>query len=442
MINTLVLTAFLLGTSVTIFFGSTSALILPLLVNGAIAAALVLIAWFRKPIWALYAALFVVLLPIGLIPPEIHSLLSRSITVIAFVAWLFAVVNRKHQVIWAITALLMLGFLFWGTVTLFWAKNLDSGTTILQAYALRLVLFLLLIPNQIRTKENLDGLMNTLAVSGWLLILVSFGIILFEGYETGSRFKVFGENENTLGILALVTMPGVLWQAMRASERYKVLRMLTASIFLIMAIGLTALSGSRGSAISMIVTLSVFWFWKPTRLWGKISLIILVIAVIITPFVFTTTLDRFAGTPKDTFLGGREVLWQEGRRIITENPLLGVGIGNSPFVLQTALGNWDCDWVAMHNPIMVIWSETGFPGIILYLGVLISAVCSFARQYRHYRSLSIQWLVPYFALIASLLPGYMVSWIKGGGMESDFSYFLMLALLLIPSCLNIEASQS
>jgi hypothetical protein len=41
-------------------------------------------------------------------------------------------------------------------------------------------------------------------------------------------------------------------------------------------------------------------------------------------------------------------------------------------------------------------------------------------------------LTPYFALVCSAFVGYMFSWIKGGGMESDFSYFLMLALLLIP----------
>ena len=32
----------------------------------------------------------------------------------------------------------------------------------------------------------------------------------------------------------------------------------------------------------------------------------------------------------------------------------------------------------------------------------------------------------------------MFSWIKGGGIESDFSYFMMVALLVIPSCVDIK----
>lgn len=47
-----------------------------------------------------------------------------------------------------------------------------------------------------------------------------------------------------------------------------------------------------------------------------------------------------------------------------------------------------------------------------------------------------RFLTPYFALISCLFASYMPSWIKGGGMESDFTYFLILALLVIPSQLE------
>jgi O-antigen ligase len=96
------------------------------------------------------------------------------------------------------------------------------------------------------------------------------------------------------------------------------------------------------------------------------------------------------------------------------------------------------EWVAIHNPVLTIWAETGIPGIVLYLGVLGSAVWSFARHYRRHRVASIERLMPYFALVASLFLGYMPSWIKGGGMESNHTYFLMLALLLIPCSLETE----
>ena len=93
----------------------------------------------------------------------------------------------------------------------------------------------------------------------------------------------------------------------------------------------------------------------------------------------------------------------------------------------------------MHNPILTVWSETGIPGIILYLGILVSAIWSFAKQYLRYKKRDAgEKFTPYFSLVASVFLGYMVSWFKGGGMQTHFTYFLLLALLLIPSGMDID----
>ena len=110
----------------------------PLVVGGAVAAMAIGVAWLRKPVWALYAAIFVVLLPKGLIPDRIHSILNRSTLLIALGVWLFDAITRRRRIAWTSTALLMLGFLAWGTVTLTWAPNLGLGMDKLVQYASRL----------------------------------------------------------------------------------------------------------------------------------------------------------------------------------------------------------------------------------------------------------------------------------------------------------------
>lgn len=45
-------------------------------------------------------------------------------------------------------------------------------------------------------------------------------------------------------------------------------------------------------------------------------------------------------------------------------------------------------------------------------------------------------LASYFALMSSVFVGFMLSWIKGGGLEYHRTYFLMLSLLLVPSQLD------
>jgi O-antigen ligase len=171
-------------------------------------------------------------------------------------------------------------------------------------------------------------------------------------------------------------------------------------------------------------------------------LLILVVAVVSAPFAFSTILARLEVERGDTRLGGREALWRAAWLLIRDHIWWGVVMGNAPYEVTNYLrmfrGVWQYDRVAIHNPILTIWAETGIPGMLLYLGVLGSAVWLFVRQYRRHRKAGVAWLVPYFALVSSVFVGYMLSWIKGGGMESDFTYFLMLGLLLIPGGLDIE----
>jgi putative inorganic carbon (HCO3(-)) transporter len=141
-------------------------------------------------------------------------------------------------------------------------------------------------------------------------------------------------------------------------------------------------------------------------------------------------------------LGGREALWQATTRLILDHPWGGVGIGNAPYavmpyvrLLRSVLGH---EAVAVHNPVLTIWAETGILGILLYLGVLGSAVGSFARQYRRHHRSGSRLLALYFAVVSSAFLGYMASWIKGGGMEHDHTFFLVVAFLLIPSGLDLE----
>lgn len=404
---------------------------------------------FRISVLTLYAALFVALLPVGLILPSVHSILNRLTAVLALFTWLCCNFSGR-RFIWSLSISLMLGFLVWSCITLYWADNLDAGGTVLLAYTMRFLVFLLLIPNLIRTREELNGLMHTLALSGWVLLLVSAANILFEGYTPGTRFKLLSENENALGILALLMMLGALWPALRPTRQHGMRRNILATIFLLLTMGLVAVSGSRGSAISLFVTLLAFWFWKSTRRWGKLGIYLLVLVIAVAPVVFMATFDRFVssmeGDSRDTVLGGREVLWQAGLEIIGTYPFLGVGIGNSAFemvpLVKQPVTSEQQEGAPAHNPVIAVWSETGLPGIVLYLGVLISACWSFVQQYRKCRDSGNEYLLPYFAIVASVFLGFMASWIKGGGMESHFTYFLFLSLLLIPASLDLGGPEN
>jgi putative inorganic carbon (HCO3(-)) transporter len=417
----------------------------PIIVGGGIplvmALGMLLVLWYRKPVWAVYSALFVAFMPLGLIPGNMHSIINRTLVVVALALWLLSVFRRSAKVTWGLPSWLMLGFLFWGGVSLLWARNQEAGITSLEVYSSRVILFLVLIPNLIRTQKELNGLMSTLALSGWLLVVAGVCTIMILGYQPGSRLRVLEMNENELGIYLIVSMAGVLWPVMQPLK-HNFLKKGTVGLFLLLAIGLIAMSGSRGSAISLFVLLLACCFWKPTRPWGKLGFLILGIGVLILPSAYETSLERFTGQTGGTPLGGREILWKAGWEIIKGSPLHGVGIGNSPYAMNSYLGEVEQDGVPLHNPILAIWSETGIPGIALYLGVLVSAVWSFLQKYKMIKRYGVAAFAPYFPLIGSFFLGYLFSWIKAGGVEYEITYFLMVALLMIPSSLNMSAAAS
>jgi|WetSurSiteA1Bulk_404760.scaffolds.fasta_scaffold00221_6 putative inorganic carbon (hco3(-)) transporter len=422
----------------------------PIIVLGSIIAITSFFIWIKKPIWALYFAIFMVLLPTSLIPAQINSYMNRTAIVIAFLVWVLDLINRRSRINLVPTTLLLGVFIVWAAMSLMWTEDLSDGTNILQRYVLRFILFLILIINEVRTKKTFNGLMNILALSGGLLVIVSIVTVLKQGYSVGQRLQVLDVNENELGISLLITMPAVFWWSLRpANKPVSILKKLLATIFLFVSIGLIGLSGSRGSAISLGFMLIGFLLWKSTRFWGILGLLVIGIAILSIPILFTTTIDRFLGAPGETALGGREYIWPVAWLLIKDHLILGVGIGNSPNQIFPYLVNagimrlslLSVSEISIHNPLLVIWAETGLLGLIIYLGILISAVIDFIRQYINSRNMKEGYLIPYFALVSSMFIGYIASWIKGGGMESDPSYFLVIALLIIPSQILLDKKE-
>lgn len=413
----------------------------PLIILAVVAGFIAIFTWIEKPIWALYFTIFAVLLPDSLIPAQVNSYINRFATIIALAVWIIDIIRHRRRIIISTSTLLMALFILWSAVTLLWAEYFSEGSTALQRYIIRMVLFLLLVINQIKTRKELDGLMGILALNGWVYVAVSVQSIIMQGYTSGTRLQVLDINENSLGLSLLFTLPAVFWWAFYSSKGSNSIKKLLAVIFLLATIGFTGLSGSRGSAISIGLTVLAFLFWRPTRKWGIFSAVLIAVALITAPIIFSTTIERFIGSPGQSVLGGREIMWPAGWELIKANPFLGVGIGNSPYAVLPLVSNIIVrlllrQSVSIHNPVLIIWAETGLPGILLYLGILIAAIYSFVKQFMYARKSGDQRMLPYFALISSVFVGFMASWIKGGGMESSHSFFLMLALLWIPAYIN------
>ena len=106
--------------------------------------------------------------------------------------------------------------------------------------------------------------------------------------------------------------------------------------------------------------------------------------MLVAPFVFTTLAARFAVERGDTLLGRREDLWLAAWRMILDHPWTGVGIFNAPQAMvryvEATRGVGQFESVAIHNPVLTIWAETGLPGLLLYMAVPVSATATFVHH--------------------------------------------------------------
>lgn len=420
--------------------------IAPLAIGALVLGIVVLVIWLQRPSWAVYATLLIIFLPNGLITDQMQSNLNRVLTIVALAVWLFDTIRRHKRVHMGSTHIWMIAFILWCAVSLTWTTIYDESLTSVQVYIMRFILFLLLLTNIIHTEAELDRFMSVLAVIGWFMLLVATYSVLTTGYLPGSRLQVLDENANSLGVNALVALPGVLWKSWNPDKPRLSLKSLAVIAYLGLTLVVTLASGSRGSAISMALTVLVFLLFRQTRVWGLVFLAIGAAAAMIAPALFVTTIERFLYSGGTTGLGDRETLWAAGVRLIQDHFWLGVGVGNSPFaiipylrMIQSTLTR--AFW-PIHNPILAITADLGIFGIILYLGVLVTAALTFIRRWVLFRKLGLKTLSSYFVIIAAVFAGYMASWIKGGGMESDYSYFFIIGMLLIPAYLDLDTVES
>jgi O-antigen ligase len=219
--------------------------------------------------------------------------------------------------------------------------------------------------------------------------------------------------------------------------------MMLSVVFILCSIGLVSLTASRASALSLLIVLIAFCFWQPLRPWGIVGLVLVAGLLATAPLLLDTLSTRFA-EQEDGELGGRGILWTASLLLLKDVPWTGVGLGNGPFELHpyisalTSYYDYRFD-LPSHNPFLEAGIETGLFGMFLYAGICACAIWQFLNRRSRARMRDTA-LAGYFPLVLGVAAGYFASWIKSGGVENHPTFFVLVALLLIPSHLREEPS--
>jgi putative inorganic carbon (HCO3(-)) transporter len=389
----------------------------------------------QRPLTTTLIAWFLILLPPGDLRFDegAYTLAANGAVAGTLGVGIARAMGRPISIRWNATCLLVLLYILWGAVTLLWAPDLVEARRKLVAWTISFIL-LLMVTNQLRSLDALDRFMKMLSLMGWLLVACAIFTMLFGDFDFEKRLKVFAINENVFGLMLITTLPGVLWPVLRSSGSRRTVMMVLSVVFLLCVLLGTALSGSRGSSLAVLLLLLAFLFGKSTRTWGITGLVLLLCTAVAAPFFFETISHRFSAEEGGEF-GGRELIWLASLQLLREYPATGVGIGNGPFALHpylaalTTATNHRLD-LPSHQPFLEVAIETGLFGLLIYVAILASALASFVRFRATARR---EMPSAYCPIMVGVCVAYAMAWIKSGGLEIHASLLVVLVLLLAPS---------
>lgn len=317
----------------------------------------------------------------------IHELLSYGLGVantyvlllINLTSIILAVATRgirrtlvRHPARWWIA------FTGWFVLATVFSTYRAGSIHLLQGYLLNMLSIVLVVAGLTLTLKECFQMMSAVALGGLVNVLSGS---LFRNAEDG-RFSIdFGSiaNSNDFAAHLLFVMPFVLFVLI--TKRAKFVRFVAAGTILY-SLYLVATTGSRGALISFAVV-TLFLISRasgPVRLVSLLGVPLLVVALAaLLPQSIVSrygTLFQADGqkTEADESAEVRQYLLTTSVRVTLENPLFGVGPGefaDAEGFAARAKGQHGV-WLVSHNAYTQVSSELGIPGILFYLGALIS----------------------------------------------------------------------
>jgi len=248
---------------------------------------------------------------------------------------------------------------------------------------------LFMIAGVVFALSDVQKVLSAISLAGVVTIFASF---LFGASQLGRFSIAFGSlaNANDYATHLIVLLPFLVLTILNAKN---VFVRLGGAVFPLLAVFLLLKTGSRAGLLSLVFILG-FLFVRGTQtqrfaLVGA-SIVIMLAAAVAIPratllryLAFGDTRDESIEVSRDLNVAAesasqRQTLLIESLYITAAHPLFGVGPGNfAPAEAELASGSGRRGaWLLSHNTYTEISSETGIPGIIFFLGMLVSSFLS------------------------------------------------------------------
>jgi probable O-glycosylation ligase (exosortase A-associated) len=299
-------------------------------------------------------------------------------------------------------------------------------------YFVTFSVIVLLIPILIRTRDDLRVLLLVLGGSIGLLGakmgiygILAGGVVFVQGY--GGML-----NDNNLVALALVTACPLLWYAIRLVTFMPLKLFYGISLFTTLAA--IAMCHSRGGILSLSIVMTIMAWRSKHRVLAFVVMGILALpgAWLVRDSLFNrmSTLSHYQD---DESAAGRLAFWRAAIRVSLDYPVFGVGFGGDNYrqVAGSYLNQtFTHSNLVVHNTYLQILADSGYPTLMLYLGLLFGSIYWMRKLARRIKASDPE-MSGWCDAVWIALFGYSIGSVFLSRAIYDFPYMLMLTVAAV-----------
>jgi putative inorganic carbon (hco3(-)) transporter len=346
---------------------------------GILMALLLFILFIKVPISGIYLLAIFIPMEMFQVIPGLGLTGGKAITMLLLLAVLFRKITKGESWVFSKEILFpLLMFIVWACISSFMNPlSLSIYEKIISLFSYWILIFLII--NIVQTPEQIVKTSTYLLVTMILISFYSFlgvlGLIpsqIFYGSLGQERILGSYDDPNKFGMFILVISPFLY-------IHYQKKRTIIAKFFIACCMGIfIAALLSTLSRSAWLAGLALFIFYSILKKNIRLLIYGILISCVMVFIMWGKIAPRLEEGLKyqDESIADRIVTNQAAIKLIWDHPVLGVGLENSTIVVQNykkLIGGYYTYDTAIHNIYLIIASETGTVGLLLYLWTIIQS---------------------------------------------------------------------
>jgi len=368
--------------------------------------------------------------------------ITRLLGIYVFGAWILRIVIENRDIKIPTTAKWAIALMTWMAFSYFWAW--DRGVALERIKtAVQLILLALLVINEVNSPRRLTIIIAVLFSA--CILTSSLGLFGIGIHSSDWLLTLKGqgakEYASYTGIAFLLATIFIAF----SKERFRILALIAASILLIPLFA----SGERGVILALALAWIAISFFRQHKQKTLFAVLLVLGVLYTTPLVLKHSglvsgwiAERFYITSVfETGGSGRVGIWKVGLSMVSDNPLLGIGIGNFKpqfhhYIFSAKLARLpiNSDAIDPHNDWLGVAGETGLVGLSLFIVLLVCAGRRLINTFRYH-------MIPQIRIQAIMVFGLFI-YALSIGLASTYMwrkvYWLILALAVVIPELSVS----